>query len=138
MEYSAAEKYRAMLRAFAVLKRLSTDNGNPISNRDANDAAEAVFNQCYHFKDWLERPSHAKSVEEYINASDALSLAADFCNSFKHAGLGSSPPRSGKEIQKVNNHMRMDLTSRGFVASQIWNSPLPENRMMHSCWQRTA
>jgi hypothetical protein len=119
MEYSVAEKYRAMLRAFDILKRISTDNGNTISNRDVNDAAEAFFNQCYHLKDWLkkERPADAKSVEKYINTNDALSLAADFCNSFKHAGLGSSPPRSGKDIQKVNTHMRMDFTPGGFVAT---------------------
>jgi hypothetical protein len=118
MEYSAAEKYRGMLRAYDALKRVSTDNGNAISNRDANDAAETFFNQCYHFKDWLkkERPADAMSIETFISTNDALALAADFCNSFKHAGLDRAP-RSGKDIQRINTHVKMDLTPRGFVTS---------------------
>lgn len=51
MEYSAADKYRRMLRAYDVLKRVTRDNGNSISNTDARDAAEDFFNQCYYFKD---------------------------------------------------------------------------------------
>jgi hypothetical protein len=43
-------------------------------------------------------------------------LAADFCNSFKHGGLNKSS-RSGQEIEKLNTHIKFDLTSKGFVAS---------------------
>jgi hypothetical protein len=51
MQYNAADKYLRMLRAYGVLERINTDNGNSISNTDARDAAEEFFNQCYHFKD---------------------------------------------------------------------------------------
>jgi len=118
VDYSAAEKYRGMLRAYEALKRVSTNNGSAIGNRDALDAAEAFFNQCYHLKDWLKKGQavSGRSVEGYITTNEPLALAADFCNSFKHAGL-INPPRSGKEIQKLNTHMKIDLTPAGFIAS---------------------
>jgi hypothetical protein len=119
MEFSAADKYRRMLRAYDLLKRVNTDNGNSISNTDARDAAEEFFNQCYHFKDWLKKDATidaGKSVEKYINASPALALAADYCNSFKHAGVDGKT-RSGKDIQKINTHIKMDITPSGFVTS---------------------
>jgi hypothetical protein len=118
MEYRAADKYRRMLRAYDALKRVSTDNGNSISNTDARDTAEDFFIQCHSFKDWLKKelPAGAADVEKYINTKEALALAADYCNSSKHAGLRTAP-RSGKDIQKINTHMKLDLTPRGFVAS---------------------
>lgn len=107
-----------MLRAYDALKRIYTDSGNSISNTDAADAAEEFFVQCHSFKDWLKKelPAGAEDVDKYINANEALALAADFCNSSKHAGL-SKAPRSGKDIQKINTHMKIDLMPRGFVAS---------------------
>jgi hypothetical protein len=119
MEYNAAEKYRRLLRTYGVLERISTDNGNSISNTDARDAVEEFFNQCYHFKDWIKKDPSIKvgqNVEEFINSSLAMQLAADYCNSLKHAGL-DRVSRSGKTIERVNTHMKIDLTSRGFVAS---------------------
>jgi hypothetical protein len=104
---------------YDLLKRVNTDNGNSISNTDARDAAEEFFNQCYHFKDWLKKDATidaGKSVEKYINASPALALAADYCNSFKHAGVDEKT-RSGKDIQKINTHIKMDITPSGFVTS---------------------
>jgi hypothetical protein len=119
MQYNAADKYLRMLRAYGVLERINTDNGNSISNTDARDAAEEFFNQCYHFKDWIKKDASIRvdqDVEEFINFSSAMQLAADYCNSLKHAGLDKRS-RSGKEIERVNTHMKLDLTSRGFVAS---------------------
>ncbi|OIR16083.1 hypothetical protein GALL_35880 [mine drainage metagenome] len=119
MKYNAADKYRSMLRSFERIKRINTDNGNTISNTDARDATEDFFTQCYHFKDWLKKDSTltlSQNVEKFINASNALSLAADYCNSFKHAGLDSQP-RSGQTLEGINTHMRMDLTPKGFVMS---------------------
>ncbi len=119
MKYNAAEKYRRMLRTYDVLERISTDNGNSISNSDARDAAEDFFNQCYHFKDWIKKDASIsvdQNVEEFINSSPAMQLAADYCNSQKHAGLDRGS-RSGKAIERVNTHVKLDITSRGFVAS---------------------
>ncbi len=119
MEYEAKEKYYSMLRAFERLKTVSTDNGNRISNTDPQDTAEDFFNQCYHFKDWVKKDSAlvlAQDIEDFINRSKSLSLAADYCNSFKHAGLDRES-RSGQVFEKMNRHIRFDLTQRGFVAS---------------------
>ena len=119
MEYTAADKYRRMLRAYDVLKRINTDNGNSISNTDARDAAEDFYNQCYHFKDWLKKDASTgvnRDVENFINSNPALRMAADYCNSFKHGGLDGKT-RSGKDIEKINTHIKLDLTPRGFVAS---------------------
>jgi len=119
MEFPAVDKYRSMQRSYIRLKKINTNNGNEISNADARDATEDFFNQAYHFKDWLKKDVNTKlltDVEQYINKSSALSLAADYCNAFKHAGLNKDA-RSGKELQKINTHVKFDLTPHGFVAS---------------------
>ncbi len=118
MEYNAVDKYRSMLRAYDRLKRISTNNGNTISNTESRDTTEDFFNQCYHFKDWLKTDktlSLLENVEDYINNTPSLSLAADYCNSFKHGGI--SRTRSGKDLQQINTHINFDLTPRGFIAS---------------------
>lgn len=119
MEFPAVDKYRSMQRSYNRLEKINTNNGNEISNADARDATEDFFNQTYHFKDWLKKDESIKllsDIEEYINKSSALALAADYCNAFKHAGLNRDS-RSGKELQKINTHINLDLTPHGFVAS---------------------
>lgn len=46
----------------------------------------------------------------------STSLAADYCNSFKHAGLDKKS-RSRQELEKMNTHVNFDLTPKGFIAS---------------------
>lgn len=119
MEYPAVDKYRGMLRAYERLKRISTNNGNAISNTESRDTTEDFFNQCYHLKDWLKNDktlSIKKDVEAFVTKSTALSLAADYCNSFKHGGLDRNS-RSGKDLEKINTHINFNLTTRGFIAS---------------------
>lgn len=119
MEYNAKDKYYGMKRSYERLKKINTDNGNSISNADPKDATEDFFNQCYHFKDWLKKDTAivmTKNVEDFISESDSLSLATDYCNSFKHAGLDKKS-RSGQEIEKMNTHVNFDLTPKGFVTS---------------------
>ena len=120
MEFNAVDKYRGMLRSYDRLKKIETNNGNTIGNTESRDAVEDFFNQCYHFKYWLIKDTsmniEKENLENFITQSSALSLAADYCNSFKHAGLDGEP-RSGKDIQKINTHINFDLTPKGFVAS---------------------
>jgi hypothetical protein len=54
--------------------------------------------ECHQLKDWLKkdaRVKHPDDLEDFINKSHALSVAADLCNSLKHAGLDKRP-RSGR------------------------------------------
>lgn len=118
MEFNAVDKYRSMLRSYERLKKIETNNGNSIGNTESRDAVEDFFNQCYHLKDWLKKDKSIVllfDVERYITESPALSLAADYCNTFKHAGLDRS--RSDKNLEKINTHINFDLTPRGFVSS---------------------
>lgn len=118
MEFNAVDKYRSMLRSYGRLKKIETDKGNEISNTESRDAVEDFFNQCYHFKDWLKKGNDVTlllDVEDFISKSSSLSLAADYCNMFKHAGLDRA--RSDKNLEKINTHINFDLTPRGFVAS---------------------
>src|SRR3989344_5869323 len=119
MEYNAKDKYYGMKRSYERLKKINTNNGNSISNTDPKDATEDFFNQCYHFKDWLKKDTSitlTENVENFISKSNTLSLAADYCNSFKHGGLDKNS-RSGQELEKMNTHINFDLTPTGFVAS---------------------
>lgn len=119
MDFNSADKYRSMLRSYDHLKKIQTNNGNSISNTDSRDAVENFFNHCYHLKDWLKKDPQVTlklDVEEYINSSSSLSLAADYCNTFKHAGLDRKN-RSKRKLEKINTHINLDLTPTGFVAS---------------------
>ena len=118
MEFKMADKYHRTMRSYEKLRIVSTDTGNSISLSQAKEAAEEFFTHCYHFKDWLikEMPHLRQAVEDHISNSVPLSLAADYCNTFKHAGLDRTP-RSGQHLEAVLQHTRLDLTPRGFVAS---------------------
>ena len=67
------------------------------------DEVYAFFINCYHQKDWIKNdrsvdPAVAKSVEEFINNSEDLSLCADLCNGAKHLRL-TRGTRSGGDPQ---------------------------------------
>lgn len=119
MEFIAKDKYFCMRRAYERLKKINTNNGNSISNTEAKDSTEDFFNHCYHFKDWLKKDrsiSITSDIEDFINNSTSLSLAADYCNSFKHGGLDKKA-RSNKQLEKINTHIKFDLTPSGFIAT---------------------
>jgi hypothetical protein len=120
MNYSISAKYHAMMRAYAKLKTVSTDNGPHITYSDAYDLAETFFNQCHHLKDWVKKdPLVVRScvdVEGFIQKTPVLRIVADYCNSLKHAGLDRES-RSGERVEAVNTHLKMDLTPKGFVTS---------------------
>lgn len=58
----------------------------------------SFFELCYHLKDWILHDNRytegAVVVEDYINASAALCICADICNTTKHRKL-TRTPRSG-------------------------------------------
>ena len=107
MEHSVKQKYSQMIRVYHRLAQMSTNTGDRISNAEAKDTAEEFFNQCYHLKDYFKKDktiSLSKDVEEYINSNPHLSLAADYCNTFKHGGLDRAS-RLGKKIEQINVHL---------------------------------
>lgn len=122
MEFRAKDKYFSLKRSFERLKKISTNNGNRISNTEAKDAVEDFFNRCYHFKDWLIKDAAVRiykkntSVEEYISNSNNLSIAADYCNSYKHAGLDRDP-RYKHSLSQVNNDVIINFTPNGAITS---------------------
>lgn len=115
MKYSAEEQYQSMHRDFDRMRKLATDIGNTvvIGDHAAADATKAFFIACYHFKDYLKKDPRITApgdVEAFITANHALSMAADLCNSFKHAGL-DRPPRSGKQLDKINMAYSLDISA---------------------------
>lgn len=118
MQFKAANKYHQMMRSYEKRRRVGANTGNSISNVAGKDATEEFFTQCYHFKDWLKKelPRLSQQIEDHITSSSALSVAADYCNSFKHAGLDKQP-RSGETLVEIMEHTRMELTPQGFVGS---------------------
>lgn len=120
MKYEVKNKYYSMKRAYERLKAINTDNGNTISLNGAQDETEEFFNQCHHLKDWLIKDDTntltKNEVENFVNNNKSLCLAADICNSFKHAGL-SKNPRSGKVLAGANNHINLQLKDGQFVAT---------------------
>jgi Zn-dependent oligopeptidase len=120
MEFDIKEKYHRMMRAFEWLERIHANNGDKISNTDARDAAEDFFNQSYHIKDWFKKDSRiTHNVEAFINESEALSLAADYCNAFKHGGLDlkKKSSRSGKVIERIRTEVEMNFLPNGVQTS---------------------
>jgi len=118
MQCTAPKKYHQMMRSYEKLRRVGTNTGNSISNVAGKEATEEFFTQCYHFKDWLKKelPRLSQQIEDHITSSNALSIAADYCNSFKHAGLDKQP-RLGEALVEILEHTRMELTPQGFVGS---------------------
>jgi len=118
IKFSASEKLARIEYIYKKLKQLEVNNGNTISTSEAKDLAEEFFTHCYHLKDWIkkERPDLHKSVEKYVSSCKALSISADYCNTFKHAGLNRKM-RSDSPIEKVNQHTKIDLTPSGFITS---------------------
>lgn len=123
MNYNAEDQYQSMVRAFAEIELLATNLGKHavIGDDAVLDKAKVFFQQCYHLKDYLKkdpRIKNAKDVEAFINKSDALSIAADICNSFKHAGL-TKPPRSGRPLTKINMAYSID-TPMGITGKHLF------------------
>ncbi len=127
MEYDAEQKYQSVVRAFNKLEGLATDIGKTmiVGDHAAADAANSFFIECHHLKDWLKKDSRIKKdqdVEDAITNSPSLSIAADLCNSFKHAGL-KNEPRSGKQLEKKNMAYSLDLPASGGTG----HIKMPEN-----------
>jgi len=124
MDYSIERKFQAMIRAYDKLKKFEATSKPQmhveVQFGETTDLAEAFFSQCYHLKDYIkkEMPQGAGlKVEAYINSQGPLRIAADYCNSLKHAGLDRAP-RSGDHIDRQHVHRRLDMTSKGFTTSE--------------------
>src|SRR5258706_11661488 len=113
MNYNSEDQYQSMLRAYSALRALASNVGKTVDIGDlaAGDAAKSFFSECYHLKDWLKKDSRIKrpkDVEDFISKSHSLSLAADLCNSLKHAGLNKTP-RSGMHLDQINMAYSLDI-----------------------------
>jgi hypothetical protein len=127
MDYPAEEKYQRMIRAYRMLKKLATNAGKNavIGGPHARDAADAFFLLCYHLKDHLKKDVAIKrpqDVEDYINKSKPLALAADLCNSSKHAGL-SKTPRSGGHLTDINMAYTLHVPAGGSAKVKMKKQP---------------
>ena len=117
--YNAEDQYKAVIRLFERLRKLATDGQvAPATLRfegravlvpvhvigaDARDTARDFFVQCYHLKDYLKkdtRITEPDDVEKWITQSRSLALAADLCNSSKHAGLDGT---AGSQTQTTQS-----------------------------------
>lgn len=105
MDFKPESQYLAMMRAYEALRLLATDTGSSsVMGHAPADAARRFFLDCYNLKDWLKkdvRIQDPRSVELYVSGSIHLSIAADICNTFKHAGL-DSPPRGIGKLDQMN------------------------------------
>ena len=87
------EQYHRVKRWYAKLEELS-----PIADSDFyQDVLYAFFQNSHHLKDWIEKDKRLVGklpwgkVDEVINASDCLRLAADICNASKHVECTRRP-----------------------------------------------
>ena len=115
MKYTAEDQYQRMLRLYEELRSRATDIGNSvvIGDHATYDATMYFFVACYHLKDYLKkdhRITRRQDVEDCINASPSLKLAADIANSQKHAGLDKTS-RSGKNLDQINMAYSIDMPS---------------------------
>jgi hypothetical protein len=64
------------------------------------------------------RPAPSRLPPRDILRSDdrKLRIAADYCNTLKHAGLNWKGRNNG-QVETVNTHLKLDFTPKGFVGS---------------------
>jgi hypothetical protein len=127
---SDEQYYRAMLRTYEEFKQIATRESTHYEMGDQStlNAATKFFTECYHFKDYLkQRPGiMPRRVEQYVSRSKHLSLAADICNTIKHANL-SSRPRSRKPIASLHMFHTVPMWEFQDAADVIKAHPHGEN-----------
>ena len=91
-------QYRRMQRTFERLYGIR-EKTNVFDAGEIEDGYIHFFQNAWHLKDWLRKdPESAKvvsDIENFVNGSPALQLAADLANGLKHLGLDRRKPRTG-------------------------------------------
>jgi len=105
-----ARKFRRIKRQYEKCRSsyvIGDQVGVFSQDRDDAEIVEQLFSdffvQCYHLKDWIKEDkmlpaSIGLQVENFINNSRALSLAADITNSEKHL-IRKGQPRIGEKVR---------------------------------------
>ena len=128
------EQYKRMMRAFSELKAIyegverrdkvlisiSNKNGSVYYHLDALEASGdrmySFFQNCYHFKDWLEKDDNVavtkRDINDFIGEHDCLKICADICNGSKHMVLDPQRPLWTDENTKLANR-HFELWERG-------------------------
>jgi hypothetical protein len=124
------EQYERMLRSHERLRSIAHGETNA-SSAEARDSLIHFFEDAYHLKDWIKEEALTRGVdvEEAINNSDELRLAADVCNGVKHFGSLRSPRTGDAETAVVGQGatvrppvMGSDEPGRGTLHSWIVTS----------------
>src|SRR5262245_46618434 len=114
---SYRDQYDRMRRWYERFSKLNSGRSHDISTENYVDEIYAFFLNAYHLKDWIKN-DHAlgqpvrKSVEKYVNQTNALALCADICNSLKHLKRTESN-RSRQDPQFGRKEFAVGITVGG-------------------------
>jgi len=105
------KQMQRLQRWYGRFKKLDEGvHGKP--SEEFEDDVYAFFLNCYHLKDWLMNDPGTgvkrEVVDQWIDASEDLSVCEDICNSYKHLKK-SRNPRSGAEPAVTKGHYRLSV-----------------------------
>ena len=114
-----AEQYERMHRSYDRFREIKTRLADKVS-ADHEDDVYAFFMHCYHLKDWVKNDTSVKTrmpnigadVEQFITESEALSLCAALCRSFKRLELNRSQSSAPRVFGRTRYHYQLNIGSR--------------------------
>lgn len=117
---SYAEQYERMKRWYRRLKDIDAGKEHPVekeyNTKYYEDEMYALFQNCYHLKDWLKNdpnirhllPNIENLVEDFANKGPiCMRICGDLCNGSKHMIL--IKPKIDKNTQVASQGFRLSL-----------------------------
>ncbi len=136
-QYEYLAQLQKIRRSFDRLKKCFKEEAQKetavISNPEIRDLCTSLFEEVYHFKDWIkndhEVPNGIKDkLEAFINSNEYLSICADICNQSKHKKLTSRRSKI-KKYENVIIHTKLDLDQlTGFSTSYSATIKIDDNQ----------
>jgi len=113
-------------------KKLPKIRGKSDLNGNIEFELYSFFEICYHLKDWIKLDKAlAKEVEDFINDTPALRIAADICNRLKHGELNRKT--RSKNLGAISIAMQLTV-GLGKQSTVISSAEVETERGLECCF----
>lgn len=123
---------------------------NAETKADLTDFLFAFFQNCYHFREWLESNSSIErgEINAFFNANPELGICKDICNVTKHYSLSIPPnqkfqvsflqefcPKEGwfggdAKLLVITDNKNYDLRELAHQCLEIWKAFLKQHELL--------